>query len=112
MARVSVQPAGIEFEAAIGETLMGAAQAQGLYWPTTCGGQGVCTTCLSEVVNGGECLSSMGRSERKTLTAERGEAILQRPVRLACQATVTSDGSITLNKGGVHAGAARVSALL
>jgi 2Fe-2S ferredoxin len=97
---------GIEFEAAIGETLMAAAQAHGLYWPTTCGGQGVCTTCLSEVVSGSECLSEMGRSERKTLTAERGEAILLRPMRLACQATVMADGSVVLNKNGVHAGAA------
>jgi 2Fe-2S ferredoxin len=106
MARVSVQPAGIEFEATIGETLMGAAQAHGLYWPTTCGGQGLCTTCLSEIVSGSECLAEMGRSERKTLTSERGEAILLRPVRLACQATVTIDGSIVLTKNGVHAGTA------
>ncbi|HLF79397.1 MAG TPA: 2Fe-2S iron-sulfur cluster-binding protein, partial [Dehalococcoidia bacterium] len=97
---------GIEFVAGIGDTLMGAAQACGLYWPTTCGGQGVCTTCLSEVVGGSECLSEMGRSERKALTSERGEAVLQRPVRLACQATVIANGSITLTKNGVHAGAA------
>jgi 2Fe-2S ferredoxin len=106
MVTVSVQPAGIEFEAAAGETLMDAAHANGLYWPTTCGGQGVCTTCLSEVVSGGDCLSEMGRSERKTLIAERGEAILRRPVRLACQAAVVKDGTITLNKSGVHAGEA------
>ena len=85
MTRVTVQPDGITYEANIGETLMGAAQARGLYWPTTCGGQGVCTTCLSEVVSGGEALNDMGRSERKTLVNERGEAVLKRPVRLACR---------------------------
>ena len=56
MGQVTVQPDGITFEANTGETLMGAAQARGLYWPTTCGGQGVCTTCLSEVVSGAEAL--------------------------------------------------------
>jgi len=102
MAKVTVLPAQIEFEAAIGETLMGAAQARGLYWPTTCGGQGICTTCLSEVISGSECLAEMSRSERKTLTAERGEAILRRPVRLACQAAVLSAGSVILTKPGVR----------
>ena len=79
MTQVTVQPDGITFEARVGETLMGAAQARGLYWPTTCGGQGVCTTCLSEVVSGAEALNEMGRSERKTLVNERGEAILNPP---------------------------------
>jgi 2Fe-2S ferredoxin len=102
MAKVIVQPAGLEYEAAIGETLMAAARGCGYYWPTTCGGQGVCTTCLSEIVSGGEVLAEMGRSERKTLTAERGEAILKRPVRLACQAAVLRDGTVVVNKAGVR----------
>ena len=102
MTRVTVQPSGIEFDVSIGETLMGAAQARGLYWPTTCGGQAICTTCLTEIVSGGETLAEMGRSERKTLIAERGEAILRRPMRLACQAAVLSDGLITVMKPGVR----------
>jgi len=102
MTQVTVQPDGITFEARVGETLMGAAQARGLYWPTTCGGQGVCTTCLSEVVSGAEALNEMGRSERKTLVNERGEAILKRPMRLACQATCLNDAPIVLNKNGVR----------
>jgi len=102
MTRIVVQPGGFEFDAAPGETLMGAARSLGYYWPTTCGGQGVCTTCLSEVVSGSECLAEMSRSERKTLTAERGEAILRRPVRLACQAAVLKEGTVTLTKPGVR----------
>ncbi len=102
MTKVTIQPANIEIEVTPGDTLMGAAQAYGLYWPTTCGGQGVCTTCLSEVVSGGELLAEMSRSERKTLVAERGQAILSRPVRLACQATVLRDGVITVTKPGVR----------
>lgn len=102
MAKVVVQPGEIEYEVAVGETLMEAARALGYYWPTTCGGQGVCTTCLSEVVSGGELLAEMGRSERKTLAAERGEAVLARPYRLACQATVLREGTIVINKAGVR----------
>src|SRR5688572_14139022 len=102
MTKVVVEPSGIEFEAAIGQTLMAAAQASGLYWPTTCGGQGVCTTCLSEVVRGGAALAEMSRSERKTLVAERGEAILRRPVRLACQAAVLHEGEVCVSKTGVR----------
>jgi len=102
VAKVTVQPSNIEYEAKIGETLMGAANALGYYWPTTCGGQGVCTTCLSEVVSGAESLAEMSRSERKTLIAERGESILAKPVRLACQAAVLGDGDIVLLKPGIR----------
>src|SRR5690606_114724 len=56
MTKITVLPGNIEFEANQGETVMGAAQARGLYWPTTCGGQGICTTCLSEVVGGAQNL--------------------------------------------------------
>lgn len=102
MTRIVVQPDGLEFDVKPGDTLMGTAVSLGFYWPTTCGGQGVCTTCLSEVVSGGELLAEMSRSERKTLLAERGEAVLKRPVRLACQATVLKEGSIVINKTGVR----------
>ena len=102
MTRVTILPANLEIEVRPGDTLMGAAQGRGFYWPTTCGGQAICTTCLTEVVSGGELLAEMSRSERKTLLAERGEAILSRPVRLACQATVLREGAITVNKPGVR----------
>lgn len=105
MAKVTVLPDNIEFEANSGETVMGAAIAQGLYWPTTCGGQGLCTTCMTEVVRGGENLLEMGRSERKTLVAERGEAALRAPLRLACQAIVLK-GPVVVIKLGVRTGEA------
>ncbi len=81
---------------------MEAAHANGLYWPTTCGGQGTCTTCLSEITSGLECLAEMGRSEQKRLVAERGEAFLRKPMRLACQAGVIRDGAVTVLKVGVR----------
>jgi 2Fe-2S ferredoxin len=100
--RIIVQPSNIEFEAEPGDTIMGAARARGLYWPTTCGGLGICTTCLTEVVSGGESLAEMSRYERKVLVTERGEAIFRRPVRLACQAGVVEGGPVTLQKPGVR----------
>lgn len=102
MTTVRVLPADITMEAGPGQTLMEAAHKNGLYWPTTCGGLGTCTTCLSEILDGEACLSEMGRSERKRLVSERGEAFLKRPMRLACQAGVICDGTITVMKAGVR----------
>jgi len=100
MPRVRILPLQIEIEAPEGATIMEAAQAQGYYWPTTCGGEGRCTTCACFVVEGIALLSDMGRSERKTLVEERGEGVLSQPVRLACQARVYGD--VAVEKPGVR----------
>src|SRR2546428_159056 len=102
MTKVIVIPAGIEFEARAGETIMGAAIARRLSRPPTCGGQGICTTCLSEVIEGDDCLFEMGRGERKTIAAERGEAALGKNVRLACQAVIRAGDRIVIDKSGVR----------
>ena len=97
-----VVPLEAELQVPEGETVMGAAQAQGYYWPTTCGGEGRCTTCACEVLEGGEALSPMGRAERKTLVEERGERVLGTAIRLACQARIERDGAIVVRKAGVR----------
>jgi 2Fe-2S ferredoxin len=98
---VRVLPDGIEFEAADGETVMGAAHEAGLYWPTTCGGQGICTSCACSVEDGTENLDEMGRGELKTLVEEMGETTVRvRRLRLACQARV--HGAVTVTKRGVR----------
>jgi 2Fe-2S ferredoxin len=103
MPRVRILPLDVEIEAAAGATVMGAAQACGYYWPTTCGGEGRCTTCACEVVEGMRQLEPMGRTERKTLAEERGEGVLAQPVRLACQARIIADGPvIVVRKAGVR----------
>ena len=87
---------------------MEAAWSQGLYWPTTCGAQGICTSCACTVESGARNLVPMGPSERKTLTAELGpEAVHRQRLRLACQARVLGD--VTVTKQGVRP--ARPSAL-
>ncbi len=102
MPRIRILPLGDEIEAAEGATVMGAAQALGYYWPTTCGGEGRCTTCACEVLEGSGGLSAMGRSEQKSLVYERGERVLQTNVRLACQMQAHGDGTIVIQKPGVR----------
>ena len=99
MARVTVEPSGIEFTAAEGETIMDAAKAAGYWWPTSCGGKGECTTCAGLVVQGIQHLSAMGRYEESNLVRQRGRAVLQTPTRPCCQARV--HGDVTVPKPGV-----------
>lgn len=103
MARVRILPLGDEIEAAAEATVMGAAQALGYYWPTTCGGEGRCTTCACDVLEGATALAPMGKAERASLVLERGEAVLATGWRLACQARIT-DGAATVvvRKPGVR----------
>jgi 2Fe-2S ferredoxin len=100
---VRVLPLDAEFEADVDATVMGAAQARGYYWPTTCGGEGRCTTCACEVLAGAAMLAPMGRAERRTLEEERGPAVLQSSVRLACQARLLPGATVVeVRKAGVR----------
>lgn len=100
MPNVHLLPLDVTFEAPEGATIMDAARSAGYYWPTTCGGEARCTTCLCEVQGGLEALSPMGRNERRAIVAERGEQALERPFRLACQARVSGD--VRVYKDGVR----------
>ncbi len=100
MPKVTIRPLNVEIEAPEGATIMGAAQEQGYYWPTTCGGDGRCTTCACLVVSGMDHLSPRGRSEERVLAEERGPKVLEHPVRLACQARV--HGDVEVEKPGVR----------
>lgn len=111
MPKVTIQPLDAVIDADEGVTIMEAAHAQGLYWPTTCGGQGICTSCACTIDEGAENLEPMGRSEMRTLTNEMGgdEASLSsKGIRLACQARVRG-GDVRVTKRGVRP--ARRSAL-
>ena len=102
MTRIRVLPLDVEVAAERDETLMAAAQRAGYYWPTTCGGEGRCTTCACEVIEGAGSLTPRGRTEEKALVYERGEGVLRTPTRLACQARVSADGFIVVRKPGVR----------
>lgn len=110
MPRITIRPLDIEFDASVGETIMAAAQKEGYYWPTTCGGEGRCTTCACVVISGLDQLSERGRFEAKVLTEERGASVLDKPIRLACQAHVYGD--VVVEKTGVRRPSeSRISAL-
>lgn len=103
MPRITIQPLNETIEADDGVTIMEAAHAHGLYWPTTCGGQGICTSCMCKIDEGAENLDAMGRSEAKTLAEEMGAdeaALAKRGIRLACQTRV--HGDVTVTKRGVR----------
>ena len=100
MPTVKIVPKGIVYEAAEGSTIMGAAQSHDYYWPTTCGGEGRCTTCACMVVSGMENLSPRSRAEERVLSEERGQQVLDTPIRLACQAHV--HGDVVVEKAGVR----------
>ena len=108
MPKIRIQPLDRVVEAEEGETIMAAAWRDGLYWPTTCGGEGICTSCACTIEEGADNLDPLGRSERKTPSEERGEAALRDgKLRLACQARVRGD--VVVSKPGVRP--ARPSAL-
>lgn len=99
---IRLLPLDVEIEAAADATVMGAAQSLGYYWPTTCGGDGRCTTCACEVIDGAESLAAMGKTERASLVAERGEGVVNTAVRLACQCRFIGPGPVVVRKLGVR----------
>ena len=100
MSRVTVEPAGYEFEAAAGQTVMDAANAGGYFWPEGCPRNGECTNCAMQLISGLGRVSQMGRYERANLVRQRGPRSLEDPrLRLACQVRI--DGDIVVYKLGV-----------
>ena len=97
---VRVQPSGVEFDAAPGETIMQAAIDAGYHWPTICGGQGQCHTCYAIVLEGEDNLSEVDSLEEEAADALRIVREKQKkPVRLACCAQV--NGPVVVHRIGV-----------
>jgi ferredoxin len=94
-----VLPAGAVVEVAAGESLMAAAQRQGWFWPTVCGGDCDCGTCWVVVEQGAEHCSRMEEDERATL--DKGMKANEPRARLACQLKVT--GSMVVTRRSVKA---------
>lgn len=86
---------------------MDAAHRAGLWWPTICGGEGSCTTCVCELLSGAGGLAAMTLDESEAIgrispTGQRHG----RPLRLACQAEVVQD--VDVFKRGVKPAATPV----
>jgi ferredoxin len=94
----AVLPLAVVVNVEIGESLMAAAERQGLYWPTVCHGDAECGTCAVVVEEGAEHLCPCGAKERQTLAAGRWAGDPR--ARLACQLRLT--GPVRVFKRGVR----------
>jgi 2Fe-2S ferredoxin len=100
---VLVEPLGAEVVVVGSESLMRAAEAQGLHWPTVCGGDAECGACFVTVdVVDAAALPPPSENEQRGLSLlpkwrrEQQDVI----VRLACQLRPIAD--LTVNKVGVR----------
>ena len=92
---VTVRPSGIVVAVEPGETLLAAAQRQGLTWPTICGGQASCRTCYVVVEDGAEHLPPPAELEQRAIADIERVRPAPGGVRLACQAVPTGDLVVT-----------------
>ncbi len=94
--KVTILPGDIVVDVHEDEVLMAAANRQGLYWPTGCEGNAVCTRCYIEVPEeDADAFSPMGQVEIDGLRKVRW-AVADKPgERLACQAHVVRDARVT-----------------
>ena len=83
---------GIELEVSPGFSLLETLSEQGIFLPTTCGGEGICTLCRCHVHSGA---GSVQQAETEGLTADE----LKENWRLACQVKVRKDMIIQLPDG-------------
>ena len=100
VAMVDVEPSGLRFPVAPGQTVMAAARAAGLFWPNQCNMACQCASCFMILVQGAEHCSPMGRAEAAALREQRGQGALAQPVRLACQTRIR--GPIRVRKVNVR----------
>jgi ferredoxin len=99
--RVRVEPAGVDFVVFEQESMMHAAERQGLHWPTACHGHAECAACSVEVVEGGENLTPVEAAEQRALEVMPSRALgAKGQLRLACQARVR--GPVVVIKRGVR----------
>ena len=91
----------IEFAVDDGESIMAAAQRCGWRWPTVCHGQGECTACWFEILEGASNLDAPAGQELETLQLLPRLARDTGTARLACQTTVRGD--VVIRKRGVRA---------
>ncbi|MET0660006.1 MAG: 2Fe-2S iron-sulfur cluster-binding protein [Steroidobacteraceae bacterium] len=98
MPRVRVTPGKCAFEADSGEVVMRAANRAGTFWPTICGGEGLCGACQFAVTPDTAGLDAATPAESEGL-GKLGRTPATH--RLACQARVAAD--VTLRHPRVRA---------
>ena len=101
MVTVHVEPSGLDVEVRGGQSIMAAAEEQGVAWPTVCHGLAECHTCFFEVVSGGDRLEPPNSLEEAALLQFAGRSWYDgKVIRLACQTRVR--GPVRIRKPGVR----------
>jgi 2Fe-2S ferredoxin len=85
------------------ETVMGAALAAGLRWPTICGGNANCGVCALELMNGRDAVEPIVDPEEESLLRNRPDTA-RGPIRLACRLRLRPGADVTVFKRGVRSG--------
>ena len=98
---VVVEPGGQRFDVREGESVIQAAWRAGLKWPTACWGQAECRACAMEILAGRELLSEV--LDKEAVQLRQLPRRLSHNRRLACQAHLVGEGTVTVNKTGVRA---------
>ena len=96
---VTVKPTGLSFPAELGETVMAAAQRNGMIWPSMCGGVADCGVCFVEVVESDQT-DSASKAEIPAIRRIAARPKQGGTIRLACQLRVGRD--LTLVRVGVR----------
>ena len=92
MPRITLEPSGLHFDCAPGQTLFEAARAAGVSVPTACAGKATCGLCRVKVVAGEESLPPPNAAEVRHL----GNTYFLTKLRLSCQLRPTAELSVQL----------------
>lgn len=90
---VRFQPSGSKSACNEGASILELARDAGVSIESICGGTGKCGKCKVALVAGADLLSPMNDNERRTLDEDEIDSGL----RLACQASVVSEGNMTVD---------------
>src|SRR4051794_12710143 len=82
---VRIEPAGMDLVVPPGMTVMGAAAAAGVRWPSVCGGLAQCAVCAVEVVTSAAPLADPALREQQMLNRLATRPRQNGTMRLACQ---------------------------
>jgi 2Fe-2S ferredoxin len=99
-ARIRVLPSDIEFTVAEDQTVLEAAKANDIIWPTVCDGDARCGRCFMQTLEGDEHLSPMSAKEQQTLDLIRWHGEPRNDERLACCTEISGD--VVVLKRGVR----------
>ncbi|MFG1924515.1 2Fe-2S iron-sulfur cluster-binding protein [Cryptosporangium sp. NPDC048952] len=101
MAKVRVEPSGVEFDVEPKESVAEAAWRQDVAWPTKCFGQAECMVCFVKVVDGELSTVPPDDEELFDMRTKMPRRLRTPLTRLACRLRIKGDG-VVLEKKGVQ----------